>query len=573
MTDLLVVGAGPTGLTAAAEAVRHGLSVRIVDANAHRSVHSKALVLHSRSLEVFTDMGFAEHVLACGQEFRALNIYAEGRALTRIDFRAIDWQDAIYPFWLSIPQSETERLLEEHLARLGVQVERQTRLTDLSQQAERVHATLASVDEAGTEVSQEELEVDWLVGCDGARSSTRKLCHIPFEGTAQDELFVLGDVQFEWEQPEDEGHNFMARDGILLVVPLPKPQQFRVIAHMPAFSAQQPPEITLELLQSLVDQRTGLQSRLHGLVWSSSFSVKHLVAANHRQGRVFLAGDAAHIHSPVGGQGLNTGIQDAYNLMWKLALAQRGKATDRLLDSYESERHEVAEATINKVSFATNVVTLKNPISQTLRNQLAAILVNTDVVQNRLGREVGMLDISYKNSDAVGEDPVRANRAQQALKSMREGGTDFDSGPGRGERAPNVLFLDHKRAPRSLVDYLYGTQHTLLLFAGSNSRNPSQMLSTIQWTVAERYPDLMTCYLVTTAALPASAWTGPVIVNTDGALHRRYRAATEALYLIRPDHHIGYRSRPVNLELLLAYLGKIFQFTPISSPSDFTVQK
>ncbi len=124
MSDVLIVGAGPTGLTAAAEAVRHGLSVRIVDMRERRSVYSKALVLHSRSLEVFTDMGFAEHVVQSGQEFRALNIHAEGKALTRIDFHTIDWQDAIYPFWLSIPQSETERLLEEHLARLGVQVER-----------------------------------------------------------------------------------------------------------------------------------------------------------------------------------------------------------------------------------------------------------------------------------------------------------------------------------------------------------------------------------------------------------------------------------------------------------------
>jgi len=540
------------GLTAAAEAVRHGLSVRIVDARENPSIHSKALVLHSRSLEVFTDMGFVNHVLQSGQEFRALNIYAKGKALTRINFSSIDWQDAIYPFWLSIPQSETERCLEEHLARLGVQVERRTQLTDLTQQDDRLQATLTRVDDTGEIVSEEVVDVPWLIGCDGARSTTRKLCRIPYEGTTADEVFILGDVQLEWEKPEDEGQNFISHDGILMVVPLPQPKCYRIIAHMPDLFVGQEPEITLELLQSLMDQRTGMRIHLHDLVWSSSFTVKHLVAANHRQGRIFLAGDAAHIHSPVGGQGLNTGIQDAYNLMWKLALVHQGKGTEKLLDSYEVERHEVAEATIKKVSLATKVVTLKNPISQTLRNQLAGILANTDVVHNRLGREVGMLNISYSSSSVVAEDIVQPKRSQQMRKVV--GGS---KGPSSGDRTPNVLFLDEKGAPHSLVDYLYGIQHTLLLFAGLNDRGPSQTLHQLQALVMQRYPGVIRCYLVTTTAAHKSEWEGAVIVNKDGAIHRRYGATDEALYLSRPDHHIGYRSQPVIPDLFFNYLEQI----------------
>lgn len=563
MTDVLVVGAGPTGLTAAAEAVRHGLSVRIVDARERRSSHSKALVLHSRSLELFTDMGFVKQVLQSGQEFRALNIYNEGRALTRINFRSIDWQDAIYPFWLSIPQSETERCLEEHLARLGVEVERHTQLTDLTQGDDQVQATLVRLDDAGETVSQEVLEVPWLIGCDGARSTTRKLCRIPYEGTTADEVFILGDVQLEWAQPEDEGQNFISAEGILLVVPLPQPKRYRIIAHMPALSVGNEPEITQELLQSLMDQRTGMKSHVRDVVWRSSFSVKHLVAANHRQGRIFLAGDAAHIHSPVGGQGLNTGIQDAYNLVWKLALVHQGKGTERLLDSYEIERHEVAEATIKKVSLATKVVTLKNPLSRTLRNQLATILVNTDVVQNRLGRETAMLDISYGSSNVVREDTAHPRHAQRIRKVISDSGPRFDNGPSKGDRAPNVLFLDDKGAPHSLVDYLYGTPHTLLLFAGLSDQHPSPTLRRIQSLVAKRYPGLIRCYLVSTVAVPESEWTGAVIVNRDGAVHRRYGAPEEALYLCRPDHHIGYRSRPVVPDLFIDYLEQIL--VPTSS--------
>lgn len=557
MPDVLVVGAGPTGLTAAAEAVRHGLSVRIVDVNDHRSIHSKALVLHSRSLEVFTDMGFVEQVLESGREFRALNVYAGDKALTRIDFRAIDWQDAIYPFWLSIPQSDTERLLEKHLADLGVQVERRTRLTALTQQGDRIQATLTRVGDAGEVVSEEVAEVPWLIGCDGAGSSTRKLCHIPYEGTEEEDLFILGDVQLEWAQAVDEGFNFMSADGILLVVPLPQPKSYRIIAHMPDLAVGQAPEITLELLQSLMDRRTSTSARLHDLAWSSSFSVKNLMAANHRLGRVFLAGDAAHIHSPVGGQGLNTGIQDAYNLIWKLALVHAGTGSEKLLDSYEVERHEVAEATIKKVSFATRVVTLKHPISRTLRNQLAAMLINTDAVQKRFGRDVGMLDISYRSSSVVKEDGARPSRSRQVRKVIGGGGANFDEGPRSGDRTPNVLYLDEKGAPHSLVDVLYGTRHCLLLVAGLSDRRPSPELHQIQELVAQRYPGVIRCFLVTTSAVPESEWEGAIIVNPDGAIHRRFGASEEALYLSRPDHHIGYRSQPVVPALFRDYLEQI----------------
>ncbi len=502
-------------------------------------------------------MGFAHDVIDFGQEFRALNVYSEGKKLSRIDFRKVDWQDAIYPYWLSIPQSETERFLEEHLARLGVEVERHTKLTDLVQEEGRVYATLTRTNEAGQEMSSEVVESAWLVGCDGARSTTRKLCQIAYEGTAEDELFVLGDVSIEWDEPEDEGQNFMSSDGILLIVPLPKAQHYRIIAHMPSLSSKQMPEITLDLLQSLVDERTKMAISVNDLVWSSSFTVKHLVAAHHRQGRIFLAGDAAHIHSPVGGQGLNTGLQDAYNLMWKLALVHHGKGSEKLLDSYEAERHEVAEATIKKVSFVTSLVTTKKPISRTLRNQLAAILINTDAVQNRFGRDVGMLDISYRNSPVVQEHTIRLTPMQHVRKVLGRNASTFDEGPSCGDRAPNVFFLDEKNTSRSLVDYLYGTRHKLLLFAGLQDQAPSRTLQQVKTWVEEQYPDRIESYLVTTATPSASEWDGAMIVDQNGAIHRRYGASEEAIYLCRPDHHIAYRSQPVELDLFAAYLEQI----------------
>lgn len=558
MTDVLIIGAGPTGLTAAAEAARHGLSVRIIDVKGQGSIHSKALVLHSRTLEIFTDMGLIEGVLLQGQEFRALNIYIDGIIKTRIDFRTIDWQDAIYPFWLSLPQSETENLLEKHLNSFGVTVERHTQLTDLVQLKDRVRATLAHFDETGEVLEDEVVEVPWLIGCDGARSATRSLCDIQFEGTAADELFILGDVAIDWDQPEDEGQNFMSADGILLVVPLPEPKRFRVIAHMPDLSANDKPEITLRLLQELMDKRTSKPSHLSDMVWHSSFNVKHLVATQHRQGRVFLAGDAAHIHSPVGGQGLNTGIQDAFNLMWKLALVHQKLGNERLLESYQTERHEIAESTIKKVSLATKVVTIKKPLSRTLRNQLASLLINTDAAHNRMGRDIGMLDIAYKSSEIVKEDAVSRNRAQKVIQALSASRVTFDDGPGAGERAPNMLYLDDKGKPHSLIDSLYGTSHKLLLFAGLSDRRPSEMLCEIHTLITQRYPAIQPC-LVTTTAVSTADWDGNVIVNSDGVLHQRYGVTDEAVYLIRPDHHIGYRSQPVSFDLMRVYLEQVFK--------------
>ncbi len=557
MTDVLVIGAGPTGLTAAAEAVRHGLTVRIVDANARRSIHSKALVLHSRSLEIFTDMGFVDQVLESGQEFRALNVYSEGKPLSRINFRTIDWQDAIYPFWLSLPQSETERCLEEHLARQGVTVERLTKLTDLKQDDDHVQATLSHYSETAELVSEETIEAAWLIGCDGSRSATRKLSDIPFTGTADDSVFILGDVAIDWDKAEDEGYSFMASEGILLVVPLPEPKRYRIIAHMPKLSEEENIEINLDSLQALMDERTGMISSVSDLVWSSSFSVKHLVAEHHRKGRVFLAGDAAHIHSPVGGQGLNTGIQDAYNLMWKLALVQQGSGTEELLNSYELERHEVAEATIKQVSLATKLVTLKNPVSKTLRNHLAAIVINTDVVQKRFGRDVGMLDINYRASTVIKEEGPKVNPVERVRNAIGDTGS-FHSGPNSGERCPNVLFLDEKGNAHSLINYLYGTQHTLLLFAGVNETKPSETLQNILAILEQNYAQSIRSYLVTSVITATSVWQGKTIVTKDAALHRRFGATNEALYLVRPDNHIAYRSQPVNEKAFFSYLGHVF---------------
>lgn len=553
-TDVLVIGAGPTGLTAAAEARRHGLSVRIIDKNESRTPFSKALVVHSRTLELFSDMGLVWRVLARGREFRALNLYADQKPLARILFQQLDWQDAPYPFWLSIPQSETEHCLEEHLSSFGVHVERRTELSSFSQHPDHVSAKLRRADG-----QFEECEAAWMVGADGARSQVRSALGIDFEGSASDEVFILADVTMESQLADAEGYNLMAKEGITLIVPMPTPKRVRLIFHMPNLSPNDKADITLPLLQSLLDQRTGFTTQVSELGWTAQFFARHFVAKHHRQGRVFLAGDAAHVHSPVGGQGLNTGIQDAYNLMWKLALHHKGQASDALLDSYESERHTIAAATIKNVKRATQLVTLRSSIAQGLRNQLAHLLMSTDTVQDRMGRDVGMLTLSYEKSPVVAEDLPATGLLSSIARTLVGGDSpDFATGPGAGELAPSVDFAAEPDAPLRFLDALQGTHYSLVFFAADDA--PAQAAS---WNAAvaqirSRYSATINpLFVLRGTTAPPPDLSGVALRDREGALHSRYGAQSPCLYLVRPDKYVAYRCQPVDFAGLFAYLDRV----------------
>lgn len=562
--DVLVVGAGPAGLTAAAEAIRHGLSVRVIDENESRSIYSRALVLHSRSLEIFQDMGFVANVIKSGQKFHALNIYAANRSLARIIFEELDWQDAIFPYWLSIPQSETERCLEDHLNGLGGSVERGTELVDLEQFSDSVHVTLQRQGD-----SMERVNVPWVVGCDGARSLTRRLLGLELKGKADDDVFILGDVKIDWNLPENEGSNILSPDGIVLIVPMPEAHRYRIICHMPELSILDQPKISLEFLQSLVNQRTPFTMQLSDLTWSSTFSSKHFVVSHHRQGRVFMAGDAAHIHSPVGGQGLNSGIQDAYNLIWKLALIQRGQALAQLLDSYAVERQKTAQNLIAKVGTATKVVTLKNPLAQRVRNQLAGIVLNTNMMRNRMGRGVAMLDIAYDDSPVVAQDLLSNSMVDRVLGRFKhmfnDHSYDFPQGPSAGMRAPNVMMpADSAVQPASLFDLYRGTHYSLMIFSGVIGSPAMETLLELGAAIQPQYQASIRPYIVALELPSHLHGNKHIIADADKSIHRVYAAWQPCLYLIRPDNYIAYRSQTIDRDRLTTYLDRILVRKPVN---------
>jgi hypothetical protein len=281
------------------------------------------------------------------------------------------------------------------------------------------------------------------------------------------------------------------------------------------------------------------------------FRVSFRRAAHYRQGRAFLAGDAVHIHSPAGGQGMNTCIQDTFNLAWKLALVDAGRAPTTLLDSYEAERQPVAKSVLEFTELAGRVLTLRGPISAALRGRLMPLLAEQEVIQRRVITRASELPINCRHS------PIVAEHYGGVLGRLRFGG-----GPCAGDRAPDVSPLQGPNASITrLFDVLRTTKHTLLLFAGTDpGADAWQRLDAIANAVQARYGAVIQVYEVAAGAAPPAVRTDAVALLRDpeGALHHRYGADAECLYLIRPDGYVGFRCQPADLASLQDYLARIF---------------
>ena len=454
-TDVLVVGGGPTGLAAAVDALRHGLTVRIVERRAERAEYSKALVVHARTMEVFERLGCAEAVQKLGAKFRALHVHTTpGRARTRVDLIARSWGDTRYPHWLSVPQYEVERALERRLADAGGTLAWSTELVALEPRAEHVVATLRGPD--GVERTH---AARWVLGCDGGRSTTRDLIHATMKRTELGVTFALADVTTGSELVGDEGHVVLADEGLLLIVPMPAPGVWRLIAQVDDATSA----LDAQGWAALVTRRSGIDLRVRAMGWSSRFALSSGVSDTLRRGRVFLLGDAAHVHSPVGGQGLNTGVQDAHNLIWKLALVDRPELApaqrESLLDSYATERHAAAESMVRGTERMTRLLTGRRRFVFGALRRVAPLALRSEAIKDKLGRGVGMLDLRTGGRPRLAnpelEPGVRLHDRIRALypTRLRWNGEDLLVRPdlvvARSGELPHLaeVRVDHPRSP------------------------------------------------------------------------------------------------------------------------------
>jgi 2-polyprenyl-6-methoxyphenol hydroxylase-like FAD-dependent oxidoreductase len=437
---VLIIGAGPVGMTMASELARFGVPVRIVDKATHRTDKSKALVIWSRTLELLDRGGGSAPFVDAGFKATAVNIIAGDKVIGRVSMESAQ---SPYPYGLMLPQSETERLLEERLAKLGVSVERQVELLSFKRNAADVEAVLRHSD--GRE--EEAVSADWLLGCDGAHSVVRHSLGATFSGETLKSDWILADVHMTgYPFPDSDVSVYWHRDGAFVIFPI-SPGRYRVIADLPPVGAENPPTPTLEEVQTIIDRRGPSGLKAFDPIWLAGFRINGRKVSDYRSGRVFLLGDAAHVHSPAGGQGMNTGMQDAFNLAWKLASVISNSCDEHLLDSYSVERSAVGDQVLKMVATLTTVGTMKNPVAQTLRNLVGHIILGISPAQHAFADAMTEVTISYPRSPLNGPSLAGAGP-----KPGQRVGPLLDQVPvGAGDAPRFALFATNTIATADLV--------------------------------------------------------------------------------------------------------------------------
>jgi 2-polyprenyl-6-methoxyphenol hydroxylase-like FAD-dependent oxidoreductase len=531
-TDVLIAGAGPIGLTAAIELARRGIDCKIIDPLLDPPTYAKAVGVQPRTLEVFEGMGILHRVLDAAVQLRGQMVYLNGEKTAQMDLTL----PADVPFgFIAIPQYGTERILREELALRGVRVQRGVQLIGFDQDDDGVTATVAGND------GQQVIRVGYLIGADGAHSTVRKTLGLTFEGAAFEEQYMLGDVEVDWSLAHGYGIRAMHQtdgktDDVLVCIPLPGRGRYRMSMLVPeelsvsttaadnithGFEGTRKPE--LHHIQAVLDRLSPEPTTARNLRWSSVFRISHRIVDAYGRGRVFVAGDAAHIHPPTGAQGMNTGIQDAHNLAWKIALAVQGHAAPRLLDSYDAERRPVGEEVVGR----------------TVRSARQGIGTDSSDASFVIRRE-GQLLIDYGDSPIVTPNPA------------------LDPQP--GIRAPDATGLtrDAVTAPMRLFSLLDTTRHTALLYTDASSTVDIAGFERVADTaVTTAHGDLDVC-LIAAPSVDAGATTLPLVRDSNGSFARMYAPSGPSVYVVRPDGYLGYAASGLDADRLAAHLGATF---------------
>jgi len=498
-TDVLIVGAGPTGLVLALWLARVGVRVRIVDKTAEAGTTSRALAVQARTLEFYTQLGIADAVVAAGRKTMAANMWVTGNRVAHVFFGELGKGISPFPFALTYPQDEHERFLIARLAEVGVEVERQTELLRFEETVDGVVGHLRRTD--GTE---ESCTAAYIAGCDGARSTMREALGIGFPGGTYEHLFYVADVQASGETMNGELQVALDRTDFLVVFPLKGDGRARLIGTIRQELEAQAEKLTWEDVNNRVID--AMRIDVERVNWFSTYRVHHRVADHFRKGRAFLLGDAAHIHSPVGGQGMNTGIGDAVNLAWKLAAVVQGRANAALLDSYETERIGFARTLVATTDQAFTSVTSSGTMARLIRLHIVPLLLPLlfafEATRRVMFRRVSQTSIHYEGS------------------SLSVGWTETVEG---GDRLPWVQHADGEKdnfAPLASLDWqvhIYG--------------EASQEMRTVCET--RKLP------------LHVFPWRAEI---------RRTGLWRNAAYLIRPDGYVGMADAVASTAAVTSYL-------------------
>jgi 2-polyprenyl-6-methoxyphenol hydroxylase-like FAD-dependent oxidoreductase len=512
--DVLVVGAGPTGLMLANQLARRGVRALIVDRHAGPALQTRALGVQARTLEIYAHLGIVEQALALGKRATGANLWAEGRPAVRVPFGDVGQGLSPYPYVLILGQDDNERLLGEALRSWGMAVEWSTELVGLAQETDQVVAKLKRPDGTIRDVT-----AAWVAGCDGAHSAVRELNGIAFQGAPYEDVFFVADTQATGPMVPDEVNIYLWRTGFHLFFPMRGTDHWRLVGILPP-ELRERDDLTLDNVTPSIRKEAGPGLSFQKCSWFSTYRIHHRRAQRFRDRRCFLLGDAAHIHSPVGAQGMNTGLQDAYNVAWKLALVVSGRAGPVLLDSYEDERIPVAQRLLRTTDEVFSLVVSDSKLAGVLRTLLMprvlALAMSVERFRRFVFRTVSQTGISYRNS------PL-----SETLPGM------WNNAPRAGDRFPWVRL---RLSPDGPVEDLFGklddTRFTLIVIGQAAPRDG-----------LPGFGDLLR----------------RLAVPSDPANDRelaRARIARPAFYLLRPDGYVGLAGTRLDAATVARYVAE-----------------
>ncbi|MFE7314489.1 FAD-dependent oxidoreductase [Streptomyces sp. NPDC057555] len=531
--QVLVVGAGPTGLTVAHELLRRGVAVRLVDAAQGPAATSRALATHARTLEVYDQMGVLPALLPQGRAVRKFSIHQNGRRLAALhaDYSRLPTR---FPMTVMVDQALTEKTLREAVRRLGGRIEWGVRLESLDQDAEGVTVRLRTADGG-----DETVRVPWLVGCDGGHSTVRKLLELRLVGDST-ETWLIADARLDAELDDRSLHWLRNRDGALMAVPFPEPGKWRLLDTVDAVYDGDPDAVADRFSRKL-SEAVGHPVTVHRPSWVSVFTIQQRMITAMRKDRCLVAGDAAHVHSPASGQGMNTGIQDAYNLGWKLAAVARGEAPAALLDSYPAERLPVGAQLLASTNRATALIQLKSRLAALALPLMFGVVGTVRPLSRKISRKImramSALDLSYHDSP---------------LTTPAAPGQEAAAGPAPGRRAAELTAADaDDPGCAALLAELRDPRCTLLVRA-SRDGEPHGTVRELADS-ATTWLSVRAIAATDTADRPAA---GPVpLPDPDGTLSRRLGlTAPGAWLLVRPDGYVAARGPRMDGAALTAAL-------------------
>jgi 2-polyprenyl-6-methoxyphenol hydroxylase-like FAD-dependent oxidoreductase len=513
---VVIIGAGPTGVMLAIELARRGIEVRVVDKQSARSPETRAIGIHARTLEVFHQVGIVEEFLALGHRVDGMTVHTRARRRTCVNFGRLD---SPYPFVLMLGQDQTQRILDQQLERLGVAIERGIEVLDLEQSGDGVELTARSAGES----DEQTLTADWVVGCDGAHSIVRRRLGVPFTGDDYGQDWLMSEVTIHPPIECDRFHVFSYTDTPMVAFPLPAGRWRLFLPQVPNRAGERHAP-RMDEIERLAAARGPAGLKLTNPTLLAAFRCYRRSTNMMRDRRVLVAGDAAHIHSPAGGQGMNTGLHDAFNLGWKLALVAAGQSSTQLLDTYQDERLPIAAGVLALTHDLVRIFTISSPRKRWLRDHLLPIAMAVPVAERGYTRRLSQISHTYRS----GPLSLPTTRRRVGSGSIAP-----------GDRLPSVPGLERNGEPVCTLDLISSPAHTLLVLTGDRADPQTAELAVARLA---RYNGLVNTVTVTG---PSKQHSLNVIADPNLAAHRRYQARKGQLLLIRPDGYLAKRA-PLN---------------------------